>query len=120
MKSADQSTDLCCAPIGAAVLSSAEADALAHAFAALADPIRLRIFSIIATEGEVCSCNLEGPLERSQPTISHHTSKLASAGLIVGERRGRWMWWRVAEAQVAAMAEALTLKVHQQEPQSLH
>ena len=57
--------------------------------------MRLRLLSIVAGAGEVCSCNLEGPLGKSQPTISHHTRVLADAGLIVGERRGRWMWWRV-------------------------
>ena len=113
MKNADALEERCCAPMGDAVLSSDDADFLANAFAALADPVRLRIFSIIAVEGEVCSCNLEGPLGRSQPTISHHTSKLASAGLIIGERRGRWMWWRVNEARVGALASALTLGIHQ-------
>jgi len=113
MKNADALEERCCAPMGDAVLSSDDADFLANAFAALADPVRLRIFSIIATEGEVCSCNLEGPLGRSQPTISHHTSKLASAGLIIGERRGRWMWWRINETRVSALTSALTLGIHQ-------
>ena len=62
MKNADALEERCCAPMGDAVLSSDDADFLANAFAALADPVRLRIFSIIAVEGEVCSCNLEGPL----------------------------------------------------------
>ena len=65
------------------------------AFAALADPVRLRLLSLIAASGEVCSCDLERPLGKSQPTISHHTKALAEAGLIVGEKRGRWMWWRI-------------------------
>ena len=69
---------------------------LAQAFAALADPVRLRLLSLVAAAGEVCSCDLERPLGKSQPTISHHTKALADAGLIVGEKRGRWMWWRVA------------------------
>jgi ArsR family transcriptional regulator len=51
---------------------------------------------MIAADGEACSCNLEEPLDRSQPTISHHTKILADAGLIVGEKRGKWTWWRVA------------------------
>jgi ArsR family transcriptional regulator len=65
---------------------------LAPLFAALGDPVRLRLLSIVAAEGEVCSCNLEGPLGKSQPTISHHTRVLSEAGLIEGEKRGRWMW----------------------------
>jgi len=89
------------------VLGEDDAESLASIFSALGDPIRLRVLSIIASEGEVCSCNLEGPLERSQPTISHHTNKLAAAGLIVGERRGRWMWWRVVPEQVASVASLI-------------
>ena len=57
--------------------------------AALGDPVRLRLLSIVAAEGEVCSCNLERPLGKSQPTISHHTAILAEAGLIVGETPGQ-------------------------------
>ncbi len=85
----------CCPPLAAAQLSEADATSLAPLFGALADPIRLRLLTIIASEGEVCSCNLEAPLQRSQPTISHHTRILAEAGLIEGNKRGRWMWWRV-------------------------
>ncbi len=75
--------------------------------AALSDPVRLRIFSIIASQDETCSCNLEIPLGKSQPTVSHHTRKLAAAGLIVGEKRGRWTWWRAVPEQVAALAAVL-------------
>ena len=76
-------------------MSESEATELASVFAALSDPVRLRLLSIVASEKEVCSCNLEAPLAKSQPTISHHTRVLSDAGLIVGERRGRWTWWRV-------------------------
>ena len=69
-------------------------------FAALGDPVRLRLLSIVAAEGEVCSCNLEEPLGKSQPTISHHTRVLSEAGLIQGEKRGRWMWWRIVPEQM--------------------
>src|SRR4051794_30644837 len=82
----------CCASLVQAPLSGSDADQLARAFAALGDPVRLRLLSLIATAGECCSCELEAPLGRSQPTISHHTKALAEAGLIVGEKRGRWMW----------------------------
>jgi ArsR family transcriptional regulator len=73
-------------------------------FAALADPVRLRMLSLIATESEVCSCALEEPLGKSQPTISHHTRILADAGLIEGEKRGRWMWWHVVPDQLNYIA----------------
>jgi ArsR family transcriptional regulator, arsenate/arsenite/antimonite-responsive transcriptional repressor len=93
---------LCCAPITEESLSTSDAEDFARIFAALADPVRLRLFSFIAAEGEACSCNLEGPLERSQPTISHHTKILAEAGLIVGDKRGRWVWWSVVPERLAA------------------
>lgn len=98
---------LCCAPVNEEALSDAQASALAEVFAALADPVRLRIFSLIASQGEVCSCHLEAPLRRSQPTISHHTSRLAAAGLIVGEKRGRWTWWRAVATQLDAVTQVL-------------
>ena len=90
-------------------LGAADAADLAAAFAALGDPVRLRCLSLIATAGECCSCDLETPLQRAQPTISHHTKALADAGLIVGEKRGRWMWWRVVPGRLAALRGALAV-----------
>jgi ArsR family transcriptional regulator len=98
----------CCGTVLGEPLEERDAVELATAFAALADPVRLRLLSIIAASDEVCSCNLEGPLKRSQPTVSHHTKALAEAGLIVGEKRGRWMWWRVVPERVAALRDALS------------
>jgi ArsR family transcriptional regulator len=80
---------------------------LVGAFAALGDPTRLRLLSLVASADEVCSCNLEGPLGRSQPTISHHTKILAAAGLIEGEKRGRWVWWRIVRERIDAVRAAL-------------
>jgi ArsR family transcriptional regulator, arsenate/arsenite/antimonite-responsive transcriptional repressor len=97
----------CCVPVTEAPLTEAEADELAAVFAAIADPVRLRLLSVVATSGEVCSCNLEEPLGKSQPTISHHTRVLAEAGLIVGEKRGRWTWWRVAGDRLALLGRLL-------------
>jgi ArsR family transcriptional regulator len=97
----------CCVAITEAPLSEADAADLAPALAALGDPVRLRLLSIVAAEGEVCSCNLEGPLQRSQPTISHHTRVLAEAGLIVGERRGKWTWWSVVPERLTALSHLL-------------
>ena|SRR5437764_14758023 len=97
----------CCPSLLAAPLSEADADDLAQAFAALADPVRLRLLSLIAEAGEICSCDLLEPLGKSQPTISHHTKALADAGLIVGEKQGRWVWWRVEPKRVAALRGAL-------------
>jgi len=98
---------LCCSPVLVEPLAEDEAEELAGVFAALADPVRLRILSLIAQAGEVCSCDLLVPLRKAQPTVSHHTKVLADAGLIVGEKRGRWIWWRIVPARVAALRAAL-------------
>ena len=98
---------LCCAPLTAAPVSESDANEVARVLGALADPVRLRLFSLVASQAEVCSCNLEAPLGKSQPTISHHTKILTQAGLLVGEKRGRWMWWRVVPEQIAALRRVL-------------
>ena len=97
----------CCTPVLEGVLGEDEAERLARVFAALADPVRLRLLSMVAANDEICSCDLQGPLDRAQPTISHHTKLLAEAGLIVGEKRGRWMWWRLAPERLAEVRAAL-------------
>ena len=98
---------LCCASLVEAPLAGPEAEELARVFAALGDPVRLRLLSIVATRDEVCSCELEEPLGKSQPTVSHHTRILAEAGLIAGEKRGRWMWWSVVPSRLTALRGAL-------------
>ncbi|MGA8726183.1 MAG: metalloregulator ArsR/SmtB family transcription factor [Acidimicrobiales bacterium] len=97
----------CCPPLTDEALAPADAADLAAVFAALGDPVRLRLLSIVASEGEVCSCNLEEPLGKSQPTISHHTRVLADAGLLAGTKEGRWTWWRVVPEQLTALREVL-------------
>jgi len=103
----DEAPTACCASILDAPLSAGDAEDLARAFAALGDPVRLRLLSLVADAGEVCSCDLLAPLDKAQPTVSHHTKVLAEAGLIVGEKRGRWVWWRVVPERVAAVRAAL-------------
>lgn len=98
---------ICGMPITEVPLSGSDAEALASVFAALADPVRLRLLSIVAAQGEVCSCNLQEPLGKSQPTISHHTRVLAGAGLIEGEKRGKWTWWRAVPHRLAEIRQAL-------------
>jgi ArsR family transcriptional regulator, arsenate/arsenite/antimonite-responsive transcriptional repressor len=100
-------TEPCCTSVLEAPLGEPEADELAQAFAAFADPVRLRLLSFIAAAGEVCSCDLLVPLDRSQPTVSHHTKVLADAGLITGEKRGRWVWWSIVPARIAEIRDAL-------------
>jgi len=98
---------LCCASLVEAPLSEGEAGELARVLVALADPVRLRLLSVVAEHGEVCSCDLEAPLERSQPTVSHHTRVLSEAGLLIGEKRGRWMWWSVNADRLATVRRVL-------------
>lgn len=98
---------LCCAPLTGAPLGQHEADELARILSALADPVRLRLVSLVAANGEVCSCDLEEPLGRSQPTISHHTRVLVEAGLLVGDKRGRWTWWSLVPGRLAEVRAAL-------------
>ena len=107
MARAPADTEACCARVLEAPLRESDAAELAHVFAALADPVRLRLLSLIAAAGEICSCDLLGPLDRSQPTVSHHTKVLADAGLIAGEKRGRWVWWSIVPARVADVRGAL-------------
>ena len=103
----DPATQGCCASVLAAPLNEAQAEATARQFAALGDPIRLRLLSMIAASEEVCSCDLLESLGRAQPTISHHTRLLAQAGLIEGEKRGRWVWWRIVPSAMEDLRNAI-------------
>jgi ArsR family transcriptional regulator, arsenate/arsenite/antimonite-responsive transcriptional repressor len=100
---------VCCPPLGEAALGEADAAGLARAFAALGDPARLRILSLLATaaDGEVCVCDLVDPIGRSQPTVSHHLRVLSEAGLIEGDKRGRWVWYRVVPDRLAELRAVL-------------
>lgn len=103
----DRDSELCCPSLVDAPLGEEEASELARVLSALSDPVRLRLLSLVASQQEVCSCDLEEPLGKSQPTVSHHTTILANAGLLVGEKRGRWMWWRVEPTRLASIRTAL-------------
>jgi ArsR family transcriptional regulator len=88
-------------------LPESRAEDLAKGFAALADPVRLRLFSMIAAAGTECSCNLVEPIGKSQPTVSHHTKVLAEAGLIRGERDGKWINWTVVPEKLVELRAAI-------------
>lgn len=107
LEAGDPDEALCCGSVVEAPLSEGDAEELAAVLSAMADPVRLRLLSIVASQGEVCSCDLEGPLGRSQPTVSHHTRILSDAGLITGDKRGRWTWWSVVPDRLAAVRRAL-------------
>lgn len=99
----------CCTPLLSAVLDEPAALDLAAAFKALADPVRLRLLSFIAAapDGTACSCDLEGPVGKSQPTVSHHLAVLADAGLITKVKAGRWVICSVVPERLAALRELL-------------
>jgi ArsR family transcriptional regulator len=98
----------CCAPVMQAPLGESDAEELAAAFKVLADPVRLRLLSLIAARaGETCACELVQVLDRSQPTISHHLSVLHDAGLLAREKRGRWVWYRTVPERIAGLRDAL-------------
>jgi ArsR family transcriptional regulator len=99
--------DVGCCSVLDAPIDDAQAVELARAFSALADPVRLRLFSLIAAAGTACSCDLIEPIGKSQPTVSHHTKVLADAGLIVGEKVGRWVNWSVVPERIAQVRAAL-------------
>jgi len=101
--------DACCASVLAAPLAAAQATELARGFAALGDPARLQILSLLAASsaGEVCVCEFVEPLGKSQPTVSHHLKVLADAGLVEGDRRGKWVWYRIVPDRLEALRTAL-------------
>lgn len=100
---------LCCSPVTGGVLDEAAAVELAAVLKALADPVRLRLVSLIAAapNGEVCTCDLPALVDRSQPTVSHHLTQLVRAGLLDREQRGKWAWFRVRPEGFAAIRAAL-------------
>lgn len=101
--------DECCPQVLNAPLDADEADLLAAGFKALADPVRLRLLSLIANApgGTACSCDLEEPVGKSQPTVSHHLSLLADAGLITKEKVGRWVNCTIVSERIEALRDAL-------------
>lgn len=100
---------LACCPTVSEGLDERQAAELARGFAALADPARLRLLSLLASaaRGEVCACDLVEPVGRSQPTVSHHLKVLSEAGLVTGEKRGRWVMYSVVPERLDALRSAL-------------
>lgn len=106
-----QDDAVCCAPMVREPLDEETAAGLARMFKALSDPVRLRLLSLIASHegGEACVCDLTGPFDVSQPTISHHLKVLREAGLVGSERRGTWVYYWVLPAALAQMSALLQI-----------
>ena len=101
----------CCTPLSREPLGEYDAKALAGMFKALSDPVRLRLLSLIASHdgGEACVCDLTGPFDVSQPTISHHLKVLREAGLVGSERRGTWVYYWVLPAALERLSGLLSI-----------
>jgi ArsR family transcriptional regulator len=99
----------CHTPLTREPLDPERAVELSGVFKALGDPVRLRLFSKIAShaDGEVCVCDLTGDFDVSQPTISHHLKVLRDAGLLISERRATWVYYRVVPDALTALATLL-------------
>lgn len=99
----------CCPSVLAAPLDPGEAVELARGFHALGDPVRLRVLSMLAAAptGEICVCDFVGPLGKTQGTISHHLRILGEAGLVHGDRRGKWVWYSLDHDRLAALKGAI-------------
>jgi ArsR family transcriptional regulator, arsenate/arsenite/antimonite-responsive transcriptional repressor len=110
MKKSVSVVEACCPALLAAPITEHEADELALAFKALADPVRLRLLSLIAAapDGTACSCDLEEPVGKSQPTVSHHLSVLADAGLITKEKVGRWVNCTIVPERMTQLRDVLS------------
>lgn len=106
-------TDACCAPLSGPALSDSEAFELAKVFKALSDPVRLGLLNMIASVdgGEACVCDLTAAFELTGPTISHHLKVLRQAGLIEGERRGTWVYYRVVPDRLTRLSGLFALPV---------
>lgn len=102
-------TPACCTALGSAAFDESDAVEIAKGFQALADPVRLRLLSMITAAGAegVCVCDLVEPSGRSQPTVSHHLKILREAGLVSSERRGTWAWYVAEHDRVTALKAAL-------------
>ncbi len=99
----------CCSPLADGPLTADWAGDLARMFKSLADPVRLRLLSIVASHpgGEACVCDLSSAFDLTQPTISHHLRVLREAGLLECERRGTWVYYQVVPSALAQLAAVL-------------
>ena len=95
----------CCPPLSVQPMSAAQAEQVAPLLKALADPVRLRLMSLVASHpgGEACVCDLNEAFDLSQPTISHHLKILHEAGLLDREKRGVWVYYRARPDALASL-----------------
>ena len=99
----------CCSPLCCEPMSQDQADRIAPLLKALADPVRLRLMSLVASHegGEACICDLNPAFDLSQPTISHHLKVLYEAGLLEREKRGVWVYYRARTHALRGLADLI-------------
>lgn len=99
-------TVACCSPLSREPLPESDAEGIVPLLKALADPVRLRLMSLVASHkgGEACVCDLNDAFELSQPTISHHLKVLHEAGLLEREKRGVWVYYRARVDALSGLA----------------
>jgi ArsR family transcriptional regulator, arsenate/arsenite/antimonite-responsive transcriptional repressor len=96
----------CCTPLTGTPMSAAQAERVAPVLKALADPVRLRLVSLIAASagGEACVCDLNDAFDLTQATISHHLKVLHSAGVLDRDKRGVWVYYAVRPEALTSVA----------------
>jgi ArsR family transcriptional regulator len=102
-------TVACCSPLTSSPLTSDQAERIAPLLKAIADPVRLRLLSLVAAhEGkQACVCELQDAFDLSQPTISHHLKVLHEAGLLDRTKRATWVYYSVRSDALADLGELI-------------
>jgi ArsR family transcriptional regulator, arsenate/arsenite/antimonite-responsive transcriptional repressor len=105
----DVSGPVCCSPMAAGAVDDEAALEIALRLKALADPIRVKLVSLLFSSdaGEVCNCDLAAAIDRGESTVSHHLSQLRRAGIVESERRGMNVYHRPRRESLMALCAVL-------------
>jgi len=98
-----------CPPPATAAVADNAAESLARMFKALADPARVKIISLLLNTDEICACDVATAIGKTAATASHHLKLLRDAGLVTGDKRGTWIFYRAVPERVTAIRDALSL-----------
>lgn len=103
----DTTAPICCAPVAAAAMDEPAALEVAVRLKALADPVRVRLMSLLMAEGEMCTCDLAAAVALTEGTTSFHLGKLRAAGLVLAERRGMNVYYQPLRDSLSALVRVL-------------
>lgn len=98
-----------CPPPATAAVADNAAESLARMFKALADPARVKIISLLLNTDEICACDVATAIGKTAATASHHLKLLRDAGLVTGDKRGTWIFYRAVPERLTAIGDALSL-----------